>query len=133
MKQRVARNLYQTLINESGKIYQYDKPNFISKNCKKLNEICTQNKFSYPKYTVLRIKTSLEPTYHAIQYIPICFINDIEQIEIANTIKKAKDFPAIKMIYSLLQEDKKCEMNIINSLEPLHVTIQESFINDPKP
>ena len=39
VKQRVARNLYQTLINESEKTCQNDQPNFISKNCKKLNEI----------------------------------------------------------------------------------------------
>ena len=39
VKQRVVRNLYQTLINESEKTYQNDQPNFISKNCKKLNEI----------------------------------------------------------------------------------------------
>ena len=56
VKQKVARNLYQTLINESEKTNQNEQPNFISKNCIKLNEICTQNKFSYPKYTVLRIK-----------------------------------------------------------------------------
>ena len=60
VKQRVARNLYQTLINQSEKTSQKDQPNFISKNCKKLNEICAQNKFVYPKCTVLRIETSLE-------------------------------------------------------------------------
>ena len=49
------RNLYQTLINESKKTNQNDQPNFISKNCKKLNEICTQN-----DSTQLRIQTSLE-------------------------------------------------------------------------
>ena len=37
------------------------------------------------------------------------------------------------MINSLLQKDKKCEVNLTNSLEHLHVTIQESPINDPKP
>ena len=37
VKQRVAWNLYQTLINESEKYYQNDQPNFITKNCKKLN------------------------------------------------------------------------------------------------
>ena len=47
VKQRVARNLYHTLINESEKTNQNNQPNFISKNCKKLNEISTQNKFSY--------------------------------------------------------------------------------------
>ena len=45
VKQKVARNLYQILINESEKTYQNDQPNFISENCKKLNEICTQNNF----------------------------------------------------------------------------------------
>ena len=60
VKQRVAQNLYQTLINKSEKTYQNDQPNFVSKNCKKLNETCTQNKFSYPKHTVLRVKTSSE-------------------------------------------------------------------------
>ena len=34
---------------------------------------------------------------------------------------------------SLLQKDKKCEINTINSLEHFDVTIQESSINDPKP
>ena len=58
VKQMVARYLYQTLINESKKTYQNDQQNFISKNCKKLNKIFTQNKFSYPKYTVSRVKTS---------------------------------------------------------------------------
>ena len=57
VKKRVAQNLYQSLINEWEKTYQNNQPNYISKNCKKLNEICTQNKFSYPKYTVSRIKT----------------------------------------------------------------------------
>ena len=37
------------------------------------------------------------------------------------------------MINSLLQKDKKCGVNLINSLEHLHVTIQESPINGPKP
>ena len=32
-----------------------------------------------------------------------------------------------------MQKDEKCEVNLINSLENLHVTIQESPINDPKP
>ena len=64
LKQRVARSLYQSLINESEKTYQNDQPNFISKNCKKLNKICTQNKFSYKKYTVLRVKTSSEDSVH---------------------------------------------------------------------
>ena len=59
-KQNVAWNSYQTLINESEKTYQNAQPNFISKNCKKLSKIYTQNKFAYPKYTVLRIKTLLE-------------------------------------------------------------------------
>ena len=68
IKQRVVPNLYQSLINESEKNYQNDQPNFISKNCKKLNEICTQKKFSYPKYTVLRVKTSSEDS----AYISIC-------------------------------------------------------------
>ena len=48
VQQRVARNLYQTLINESEKNYQNDQPNFISKNRKNLNEICTQNKSRDP-------------------------------------------------------------------------------------
>ena len=37
------------------------------------------------------------------------------------------------MINSFLQKDKKCEVNLINLLEHLHVTIQELPINDPKP
>ena len=37
------------------------------------------------------------------------------------------------MINSLLHKDKKCELNLIDSLEHLHVTIQELPINDPKP
>ena len=129
VKQSVARNLYQTLINESEKTYQNDQPNFISKNCKKLNEICTQNKYSYPKYTVLRVKTSLEDS----EYISNCFINNIKQIGIANSIETAKDFAAIKVINPLSHKDEKCELSLINSLEDLHVTIQESSINDPKP
>ena len=71
LKQRLARNLYQILINESEKTYQNDQPNFISKNCKKLNKICTQNKFLYPKYTLLRVQTSSKN----LAYIAICFIN----------------------------------------------------------
>ena len=129
VKQRVARNLYQTLINESEKTYQNDQPNFISQNCKKLNEICTQNKFSYPKYTVLRVKTSSEDS----AYIAICFINIIKQIGIASSIETAKDFAAIKVTNSLSHKDEKCELSLINSLEHLHVTIQESSTNDPKP
>ena len=39
----------------------------------------------------------------------------------------------MKMIDSLLQKDRKCEINLINSLEHLHVTIQESPVNDSKP
>ena len=35
IKQQVARNLYQTLINESEKTNQHDQQNFISNNCKK--------------------------------------------------------------------------------------------------
>ena len=57
VQQKVARILYQTLSHESEKTNQNDQPNFISKNFKRLNEICTQNKFSYSKYTVLRTKT----------------------------------------------------------------------------
>ena len=129
VKQRVARDLYQTLINESEKTYQNDQPNFITENCKKLNEICTQNKFSYPKYTVLRVKTSSEDS----AYIEICFINNIKQIGIANSIETAKDFAAIKVINSLSHKDEKCELSLINTIEHLHETIQESSINDPKP
>ena len=103
VKQGVARNLYQTLINESGKTYQNDKPNFISKNWKKLNEFCTQNKCSYPKYTVLRIKTSSENS----AYIAICFSNNIKQIGIANSIETAKNFAVIKVINSLSHKDNK--------------------------
>ena len=36
------------------------------------------------------------------------------------------------MINSLLQKDKKCEVNLINSLEHLHLTIQESAITSAK-
>ena len=100
---KVAQNLYNTLVSESKETNQNVQPNYISKNCKKLNEICTQNKFQYPKYTVLRIKTSSKDSTH----MPICFINDIKRIGIANTLKTAKDFAAIKMINSLLQKDKK--------------------------
>ena len=39
VKQRVARDLYQTLINESEETNQNDQLNFIGKNCKELNEI----------------------------------------------------------------------------------------------
>ena len=53
VKQKVAHNLYNALINESKETNQNVKPISISKNCKKLNEICTQNKFEYPKYTEL--------------------------------------------------------------------------------
>ena len=35
------------------------------------------------------------------------------------------------MINSLLQKDKKCEVKLINSLEHLHVKIQESSVNNP--
>ena len=129
VKQKVAQNLYNALINESKETNQNVQPNSISKNCKKLNEICTQNKFEYPKYTVLRIKTSSKDS----TYIAICFINNIKQIGIANSIKTAKDFAAIKVINSLSHKDEKCELRLINSLEHLHVTIQESSINDPKP
>ena len=115
--------------NESRKTNHNEQPNFISKNCRTLNEISTQNKFPYPKYTVLRIKTSLADS----AYIAICFINNIEQIGIENTIKTAKDFAAIKMINSLSHKDVKRELSLLNSLEHLHVMIQESFINDPKP
>ena len=48
-------------------------------------------------------------------------------------IETAKDFTAIKVINSLSHKDEKCELNLINPLEHLHVTIQESSINDPKP
>ena len=129
VKERVVQKLYQTLINESEKTYQNHQPNFISKNCKKLNEICTHNKFSYPKYTVLRVKTSSEDS----AYIAICFINNIKQIGVTNSIETAKDFAAIKIINSLSHKDEKCELSLINSLENLHVTIQESSVNDPKP
>ena len=41
LKQKVAQNLYNTLINESRETNQNVQPNSISKNCKKLNTICT--------------------------------------------------------------------------------------------
>ena len=129
VKQKVAQNLYKTLINESEETHQNIPPNSISKNCKKSNEICAQNKFKYLKYTVLRIKTLLEDS----TCIAICFINDIKHIGIANTIKTAKDFAAIKIIISFLRRDKICEVKLIKSLEHLHVTIQESSINNLKP
>ena len=88
-------------------------------NGEKLDKICTQNKFGCLKYTVLRIKTSSQE----LTYIANCFINNIKRIGIANTIKTAKDFAAIKIRNYLLQEDKKCEVNLINSLEDLHVKI----------
>ena len=68
VKQRVAQNLYNALINESKETNQNVQPHSISKNCEKLIEICTQNKFEYPKYTVLRIKTSSKDS----TYIAIC-------------------------------------------------------------
>ena len=37
------------------------------------------------------------------------------------------------MINSLFQKDKECEVNLMNSLEHLHGTIQESPLNNPKP
>ena len=129
LNQKAARNLYQSLINESEKTNQNEQLNFISKNCKKWNEIRTQNKFSYPKYTVLRTKASLEDS----TYIAICFINNIKQIEIAHSIEASKDFAAMKMINSLSPEFEKCQLSLINSLEHLHVTNQESSTNYPKP
>ena len=39
----------------------------------------------------------------------------------------------MKVINSLLHKDEKCELSLINSLEHLHLTIQESSINDRKP
>ena len=47
-------------------------------------------------------------------------------------METAKDFAAIKVINSLLHKDEKCELSLINSLENLHVTIQELSINDQK-
>ena len=129
VKQKVEQSLYNSLINESKETNQNIQPNSISRNCIKVNEICTQNKFEYPKYTVLRIKTSTEDW----KYIAICFINSIKQIGIANTIETAKDFAAIKVINSPWHKDEKCELSFINLLEHLHLTIQESSINDPKP
>ena len=32
-----------------------------------------------------------------------------------------------------MHKDKKYELNLINFLEHLHVRIEESYINDPKP
>ena len=129
VNQKAAQNLCNALINELKETNQNVQPNSISKNCKKLNEIYTQNKFDYPIYTVLRIRTSSKDS----TYIAICFINNIKQIGIASSIKTAKDFAAIKVINSLSQKDEKCKLSLINSLEHLHVTIQESSINDPKP
>ena len=43
VKQKVAQNSYNTLINESKETNQSVQPNSMSKNCTKLNEICTQN------------------------------------------------------------------------------------------
>ena len=37
------------------------------------------------------------------------------------------------MINSLSHKDEKCELSLTNSPEHLHVTIQKSSINDPKP
>ena len=45
IKQKVTQHLYNTFINKSKETNQNVQPNSISKNCKKLNEICTQNKF----------------------------------------------------------------------------------------
>ena len=112
VKRKVARNLYRTLMNESVETNQNAQLNLISKNCKKLNVICTQNKLAYPKYMVIQIKTSLEDS----NYIEICFINAIKQIEISNSIETAKDFAATKMINSHSQKDEKCELILINSL-----------------
>ena len=77
----------------------------------------------------MRIKTSSKDS----TYIAICFINNIKQIGIANSIETPKDFAAIKVINSLSHKDEKCELSLINSLEHLQVTNQESSINDPKP
>ena len=119
VKQKVGQNSYNALINKSKEIIENVQPNSISKNCKKLNEICTQNKFVYPKYTVLQIKTSPKDS----TYIAICFINNMKQIGIANSIETAKNFAVIKVINSLSHKDEKCELSLISSLEHLHVTI----------
>ena len=47
----------------------------------------------------------------------IGFINNTKQIGIANSIETAKDFAGIKIINSLSNKDKKCELSLINSLE----------------
>ena len=59
-------------------------------------------------------------------------INDVKQIGIANAIETGKNFAAIKFTNSLSHKDEKCEPSLINLLENLHVTIQESSINDLK-
>ena len=56
-----------------------------------------QNKFAYQKYTVLRMKNSLEDS----TYIAICFVKYIEQKGIESSIETSKDFAAIKIINSL--------------------------------
>ena len=55
-------------------------------------------------------------------YIAICFINNIKQIGIANSIKTATDFAAIKVINSLSHKDEECELSLINSLEHYQIT-----------
>ena len=60
-------------------------------------------------------------------------INNIIQIGIANSKEIVKNFAAIKIINSLSHKDEKWELSLINSLEHLHVTIQKSSTNDPKP
>ena len=80
VKQNVAMNLWMNEIeknlkkmklwfNKSKKTNDNVQPNFIRKSCKKLNRISIQYKFAYQKYTVLRIKNSLEDS----TYIAICF------------------------------------------------------------
>ena len=78
---------------------------------------------------VLRIKTSLEDS----TYIETSFVNNIKQIGTVNPTETAKDFVVVQIINSLSHKDEKCELRLINSLDHLHVTIQESSINDPKP
>ena len=129
MKQNVAWNSYIPLIDVLKETNKDVESQLISKHCKKLKNICTQNKFSYPEYTVLRIKTCIEDSTYRANY----FNDDIKHIGTANSIETAKYFVAIKMIDSLLRKDKKRAINLMSSLDNLLVTIQESSINHRKP
>ena len=138
VKQRVAQNLYQTLITESEKTYQNDQPNFISKNCKKLNEICTQNKFSYPKYTVLRVKTSSEdsdPNSKTNSFL-LAQINIHEHfvIQAGPTSELAENRAALKLLLLLMRSHDLCDEKFYNNDDKkMQKTKNQSIQTDPRP